>query len=591
VGYTAPSIEGQAQVIAEAQLVAAVPPESLTYIEAHGTGTRMGDPIEIAALNQVFKARTASKGFCAIGSIKTNIGHLDTAAGVAGLIKTALSLKHRMLPPSLHFEHPNPEIDFADSPFFVNAQLREWNCTGPRRAGVSSFGIGGTNAHIIMQEAPPVASTKERRPWQLLLLSAKTSTALESATANLATHLENQKDLNLADVAYTLQVGRREFNHRRAIVCRDSDDALQALRTLDPRRATTGFYEPKQRPVVFMFPGQGAQYVNMARGLYNSEPVFKTQVDEYATLLQPHLGFDLRGVLYPTNESDAAAGTSRLIQTEVTQPALFVIEYALARLWMQWGLKPQAMIGHSIGEYVAACLAGVFSLEDALALVAARGRLMQNLPTGGMLVVPLPEQEVMPLLQDGLSLAAVNGPAFCVVSGPDAHIARLDQELTAKAVACRRLATSHAFHSAMMDPILDSFGQVCSKVKFHAPQLPYLSNLSGTWITEAQATDSEYWVRHLRETVRFADGVRELVKDPDRVLLEVGPGRTLATLARWNPYRATGQVVLNSGRHPDDSFEDEAFLLTTLGKLWLAGIQFDWPGFYKHEQRKRIPLP
>ncbi|HEY2362183.1 MAG TPA: MupA/Atu3671 family FMN-dependent luciferase-like monooxygenase [Candidatus Angelobacter sp.] len=591
VGYTAPSIEGQAQVIAEAQLVAGVDPDTISYIEAHGTGTKMGDPIEVAALNQVFKAKTNKKGFCAIGALKSNIGHLDTAAGVAGFIKTVLSLKHQTLPPSLHFEQPNPEIDFANSPFFVNAQVRDWESQGPRRAGVSSFGIGGTNAHIVMEEAPAIESGNATRNYQLLLLSARTSTALESATANLAAHLESQKDLKLADVAYTLQTGRREFNHRRAVVCRNYDDAIQALRTLDPHRATTGFYEPKQRPVVFMFPGQGAQYVNMAKGLYESEPFFKAQVDECSRLLKPHLEFDLREVLYPAKESDVAASTKRLTQTEVTQPALFVIEYALARLWMEWGIKPDSMIGHSIGEYVAACISGVFSLEDALALVAARGRLMQSLPTGGMLVVPLTEQEVLPLLKNGLSLAALNGPAFCVVSGPDELIQQLDSELTAKNVASRRLSTSHAFHSAMMDPILDQFRKICQKVHFHAPQLPYLSNLSGTWITEAQVTSPDYWVRHLRETVRFADGIRELVKDPDRVLLEVGPGRTLGTLARWNPYRATGQVVLNSVRHPGDSFADEAYLLTTLGKLWLAGVEVDWSGFYKQEQRKRVALP
>lgn len=591
VGYTAPSIEGQAHVIAEAQLVAGVDPQTITYVEAHGTGTKMGDPIELSALKQVFTAKTSQKGFCAIGSVKTNIGHLDAAAGIAGLIKTVLSLKHRILFPSLHFEQPNPEIDFAGSPFFVNAQVRDWESQGTRRAGVSSFGIGGTNAHVVLQEAPPVTSGKESRGCQLLLLSAKTSTALESLTANLATHLESHNDLNLADAAYTLQCGRREFNHRRAVVCRDVDDAIQALCTLDPRRTTTGFYEPKQRPLVFMFPGQGAQYVNMTRGLYASEPAFRARVDQCSALLQTHLGFDLREMIYPASENDTAACTKRLMQTEVTQPALFVVEYALAGLWMEWGIKPQSMIGHSIGEYVAACLAGVFSLEDALTLVAARGLLMQTLPDGGMLVVPLPEPEILPLLKNGLSLAAVNGPAFCVVSGPNELIAELDQELAAKAVACRRLSTSHAFHSPMMEPILDQFRTICRNVRFHAPHIPYLSNLSGTWITEAQACSPDYWVRHLRETVRFSDALRELVKDPDRVLLEVGPGRTLATLARWNPYRATGQVVLNSVRHLDDSADDEAFLLTAVGKLWLAGVRFNWSGFYQREQRIRISLP
>jgi len=592
VGYTAPSIDGQAQVIAEAQAVAGVEADSITYVEAHGTGTKMGDPIEVAALHQVFKERTQRKGFCALGSVKTNIGHLDTAAGVAGLIKTILSLKHKSIPPSLNFEQPNPEIDFTNSPFFVNTSLRAWNSQKPRRAGVSSFGIGGTNAHLVLQEAPAFEPAQTSRPYQLLVLSARTSTALESATTNLASAIEGHPELNIADVAFTLQAGRREFNHRRAVVCRDRDDALQALRTLDPRRATTGFYEPKRRPVTFMFPGQGAQYINMAKGLYSTEPGFRRHLDDCANELQNYKsGLDIRDVLFPANETDASAATARLNQTEVTQPALFVIEYALAQLWIEWGVQPEVMIGHSIGEYVAACLAGVLSVHDALMLIATRGRLMQALPAGGMVVVPLSEEDVRPMLKDGLCLAAVNGPAFCVISGPTEAIQKVQEELTAKAVACRRLSTSHAFHSSMMDPVLESFAGVCRKVDFEAPRIPYLSNLSGTWITKEQATDPGYWVRHLRETVRFADGIRELVKDPDSVLLEVGPGRTLATLARWNPYRAAGQVVLNSVRHPDDRVDDLAFLLTTMGKLWLAGVSVDWAGFHAGEQRRRVPLP
>ena len=592
VGYTAPSIDGQAQVIAEAQMVAGVSPESVSYIEAHGTGTKMGDPIEITALTQVFREQTRKTEFCGIGSVKTNIGHLDTAAGVAGLIKTVLSLKHRQLPPSLHFSQSNPEIDFTASPFFVNAKLRTWDAPEPRRAGVSSFGIGGTNAHLVVEEAPVVTSDHVTRSHQLLLLSARTSTALEIATASLAAHLEeHHDDIALADVAHTLQAGRAELSHRRVVICRDQADAIVALRSLNPHQTITGFVEPKTRPITFMFPGQGAQYVNMAAGLYREEPIFRKEVDESAELLHSHLGFDLRQVLYPVDQSAIADNSARLKQTEVTQPALFVIEYATARLLLDWGLKPEAMIGHSIGEYVAACLAGVFSREDALSLVAARARLMQNLPGGGMLVIPLSEGEVCPMLSEGLALAAVNGPASCVVSGSHEKIEPFEQRLIAKTIACRRLPTSHAFHSPMMEPMLCAYREVCSRVRFHAPRLAYISNLSGTWIKETEATDPNYWVSHLRQTVRFGDGVRELVKDSDRVLLEVGPGRTLSTLARWNPYRSSGQVVLNSIRHPEDRVDDEAFLLTTMGKLWMAGVGFDWSGFYKNEKRKRVSLP
>ncbi|HEY7492967.1 MAG TPA: type I polyketide synthase, partial [Candidatus Tectomicrobia bacterium] len=590
VGYTAPSVDGQAEVIAEALTLAGVDPETVTYVEAHGTGTALGDPIEIEALTRAFRTHTRKQGFCALGAVKTNIGHLDTAAGVAGLIKTVLALKHKLLPPSLHFERPNPRIDFENSPFYVNTQLAEW-LTGdtPRRAGVSSFGLGGTNAHVVLEEAPAVKASGTSRPWQLLLLSAKTSTALESATARLAAYLTQHPEVKLADAAYTLQVGRRVFGHRRAIICQDGS-AVTALEALDPARVYTGVQEPKTRPVVFMFPGQGAQYVHMGAELYQVEPTFRKQIEVCSELLKPHLGLELRSVLYP-DPARAAEAAETLKQTYLTQPALFVVEYALARLWMEWGVRPEAMIGHSIGEYVAACLAGVFSLEDALALVAARGRLMQSLPGGAMLAVRLAEKDVQPLLGEQLSLAAVNGPVQCVVSGPTAAVEALAQQLATQGVGCRRLHTSHAFHSPMMEPILAPFTEEVKSVTLNSPQIPFVSNVTGTWIGNAEATDPRYWARHLRQTVRFADGVHELVQDPDWVLLEVGPGQTLMTIARWHPQRAAGQVVLTSMRPADFQESDIAFLLTTLGRLWLAGVQVDWDGYYAQERRRRLPLP
>ena len=589
-GYAAPGVEGQAQVIAEAQLVAGVQPDSVTCIEAHGTGTKMGDPIEIAALNQAFRRSTNRKGFCAIGSLKTNIGHLDTASGVAGLIKVVLSLKHKMLLPSLHFKQANPEINFSESPFFVNTHLQPWNVQTPRRAGVSSFGIGGTNAHAILQEAPTISSGKETRPYQLLVFSTKTATALESATNNLSAFVERRRqDVNLADIAYTLQTGRRELKHRRAVLCRNHDDALDALRTLDSSRTVSGCHESKDYTVVFMFPGQGAQYMGMGKGLYESEPLFRSELQQCAALAGPHLGFDLLDVIYPRVSDNATS--ARLTQTDAAQPALFAIEYSLARLWMHWGIRPTAMIGHSVGEYVAACLAGALSLEDALRLVAARGRLMQALPAGSMLAVQQSEKELRPRLASGLELAAINGPGSCVVSGPPQLVEELEAQLAAAGTACRRLVTSHAFHSAMMEPILASFHGACRQVSFHPPQLPFISNLSGTWITAAEATNPDYWVRHLRETVRFGDGLRELLQDQTSIFLEVGPGRTLGALVRRNPNRATRQLVLNSLRPAEDPAHDEGFLLSTLGKLWVAGARVEWSGFYQHEQRKRVPLP
>jgi amino acid adenylation domain-containing protein len=616
VGYTAPSVQGQAEAISEALEISGVDPETIGYIEAHGTGTEIGDPIEVAALTQAFGALTDKKNFCAIGSLKTNIGHLDTAAGAAGFIKTVLSLQHGQIPPSLHFEKPNPRIDFAESPFFVNTQLAEWKKGGtPLRAGVSSFGVGGTNAHAVLEAAPAPGLVSASRDWQLLLLSAKTETALATATSNLASYLK-QVDPNpsmnspvpavhrpafgaglaqagqaLADAAYTLQVGRRTFNYRRALVCRDNAEAVDALESLDPRKVLSGAQELKERPVAFMFTGQGAQYVNMGAELYRTEPVFRAEVDRCAEILLQHLDVDLRQVIYPAPDANLDEAAKQLNQTQFTQPALFVIEYAMARLWMAWGLSPNAMIGHSIGEYVAACLAGVFSLEDALALVATRGRLMQSLPGGNMLAVPLTEKEVLPYLGSDLSLAAVNAPNMCVVSGAGPAVEELERRLTAKNIAASRLRTSHAFHSAMMDPILDEFKACVASATRNAPQIPCISNLTGDWLTAEQAVDPVYWADHLRRAVRFAQGVEKLLGDAAQILLEVGPGRTLNTLATRHPAKQPENVILSSLRHPQDQQPDSAFLLTTLGKLWLAGTKINWDGFYAAEQRQRLPLP
>jgi len=594
-GYTAPGPDGQAEVIAEAQAIADVNPETITYIEAHGTGTKMGDPIEIAALTRAFRSGTQKKGFCAIGSVKTNIGHADTASGVAGLIKTVLSIKHKMILPSLNFEQPNPEIDFENSPFYVNAKLSEWKTHGktPRRAGVSSFGIGGTNAHVVLEEFQRGERREANlfRPFQLLVLSAKTATALDAMTANLAEHLRQHPDLNLADAAYTLQVGRKTFNHRRILVCKDSEDAETALRTPNMERVLTKVQEPEYRPVVFMFSGQGAQYVNMGLELWQTEPTFQKEIDRCAEILKPHLGLDLRQELYEGEGREPGNGSSPLDSTAMAQPALFVIEYALAKLWMEWGVRPRAMIGHSIGEYVAACLAGVFSLEDALSLVAARGRIMGDLPEGSMLAVPLPEKEVMPLLGKELSLAAVNTPSLCVVSGQTDAVRALQDQLSLQSVECRPLHTSHAFHSEMMEPVVELFTEQVRRIRLNPPQIPYISNVTGTWITAEEATAPSYWAKHLRQTVRFADGIQELLKEPGHILLEIGPGRTLSTFAMRHPDRATEQVVLSSIRHPKDRQSDTAFLLTTLGRLWLSGVHADWSKFYAYEKRCRIPLP
>ncbi|WGV25109.1 beta-ketoacyl synthase N-terminal-like domain-containing protein [Halotia branconii] len=609
VGYTAPSVSGQAAVIGEAQAVAGVDAETITYIEAHGTATPLGDPIEIAALTQAFRETTDKKGFCAIGSLKTNLGHLDTAAGVAGLIKTALALQNKTLPPSLHFQTPNPKIDFANSPFYVNTTLTEWKTNNtPRRAGVSSFGMGGTNAHVILEEAKQVKSQKSRLRLRsaltlsevegstlnsqhfLLCLSAKTASALEKATDNLITHLKEHPEVNLGDLAYTLNSGRRGFNHRRMLICQNLDDAVQSLSNLESKQVVTNYTEITERSVVFMFPGQGSQYVNMAREIYQTEIVFQEQVDYCSEILKPLLGLDLRHILYPSDDKITEA-SQQLQQTSIAQSAIFVIEYALAKLWQSWGVEPQAAIGHSIGEYVAATLAGVFSLEDALSLVAARGQMMQQLPTGAMLSVPLPPEKVKSLLGSELSVAAINQRSQCVVSGSITAIDTLQHQLANQSVECRRLHTSHAFHSQMMEPILEAFAERVKKVTLNPPKLPYISNLTGTWITVSQATNPDYYAQHLRSTVLFAQGIEKLLATPEQVLLEVGPGHTLTTLAKRHPDKAATQTILNSLRHPQDKQSDLAILFTTLGQLWLAGVKIDWLGFYSQNEYYRIPLP
>ncbi|PMB21448.1 type I polyketide synthase [Fischerella thermalis] len=595
VGYTAPSVDGQAEAIAEAIMLAGVEPETISYIEAHGTGTTLGDPIEIAALTKVFRSSTDKKGFCAIGSVKTNIGHLDAAAGVTGLIKTALALKHQQIPPSLNFEQPNPQIDFDNSPFYVNTKLTQWKQElSPRRAGVSSLGMGGTNAHVVLEEAPIRKQSGrgaggQGRKYHLLVISAKTESALETATNNLAQHLVQHPKLNLADVAYTLQVGRREFNHRRILVCQDIQDAINALQNRASQRVFTHYQEPSERPITFMFPGQGSQYVNMGKELYQTEPIFREYVDRCCLILQPLLNLDLRSVIYP-QDSETETAQEKLKQTSLAQPALFVIEYALAQLWMSWGISVSAMIGHSIGEYVAACLAGVMSLEDALTLVAMRGRLMQQLPSGSMLSIPLSEAEVKSLLNENLSLAASNAPSSCVVSGSHASIDALSKQLIAQGIKCRRLQTSHAFHSQMMEPILQAFIAEVKKVTLNPPQIPFISNLTGTWISAQEAIDPHYWASHLRQTVRFADGISVLLQEPNRILLEVGAGRTLSTFVKQQA-GVTQQAILSSLRHPKEEQADVAFLLNTLGRLWFFGVSVDWSSFYTSEQRVRIPLP
>ncbi len=590
-GFTAPSVVGQSAAIADALAIADVSADSISYVEAHGTGTALGDPIEVEALTRAFHQSTARNRYCGIGSVKSNIGHLDRAAGIASLIKTVLSLKRGKIPATLHFKRPNPNIDFDRTPFYVVDQLTEWKSDhGPRRAVVNSVGFGGTNSCVVLEEPPPAQASGTSRPYQLLSLSARTESALDEATGNLGDYFEQQPEVPLGDVAYTLHTGRQPFDCRCIAVCRNVAEAAKKFTLTEEGGRFSGRRLAAEPSVLFMFPGQGAQYAGMGAELYRSEPRFREDVDRCIDVLQPILKSDLRTLLFPAPEFEEAAGR-QLMQTRFTQPALFVIEYALAKQWMSWGIQPAAMIGHSVGEYVAACLAGVFTLEDALWLVAERAALVQAQPPGAMLSVRLPEKDVLPFLNSELAIAAINSPNLCVVSGPHETIGELETRLASRGVMARHLHTSHAFHSPMMEPVLAPFTKRLRHVKFSAPRIPYVSNVTAGWITEEQATSPEYWAGHVRRTVRFADGLTTLLGNGPHLFLEVGPGQTLSQMVRQHPEKRSDTVVLASLSASREASADTQAILEALGKAWIAGAAIDWQAFYSDEERNRIPLP
>jgi len=591
VGFTAPSVEGQAGAIALALATAGVDPESIGYIETHGTGTALGDPIEVAALTRVFGAGSDRRRRCVLGALKASIGHLDAAAGVAGLIKTVLALQHRELPPTVNFRSPNPKIDFESGPFEVNAVAAPWDAEPgiPRRAGVSSFGMGGTNAHVVLEEAPARPEAESAHVGELLVLSARTETALDAMCRRLAERLDEDAEPALSDVAYTLQLGRQRFGWRTAIPCGDRERAVAALR--DPARRGVNVATSLGRPrLAFMFPGQGAQYPGMGAGLYREERIFRETVDRCCEFLRTPLALDLRAVLYPS-DLNYEASAQQLQRTAVTQPALFVIEYALAQLWMSWGVRPDCMLGHSIGEYVAACIAGVMTLEDALGVVAARARLMDALPVGAMLAVALSEAEIGPMLDGQLSVASVNGPGLCVVSGSTTAIEALQARMVGEGLEPRRLRTSHAFHSPMMEPVLAEFTDCVGRVQLKPPILPYVSNVTGDWITPQQATDPIYYAQHMRRAVRFSEGLETVFASEYKLLLEVGPGRVLSGLASAHPRRAADAIAQPTLSNAHGQVSERNAMLEALGRLWMHNLEPDWKALHGSARRRRVSLP
>jgi amino acid adenylation domain-containing protein len=614
--FTAPSVRGQAEVIAMAQADAGVTPDQITYVEAHGTATPLGDPIEVEALTVAFKGTDATPGastplsdarsdnphWCAIGSIKSNIGHLTAAAGAAGVIKTALALREGTIPSNVGFQTPNPSIDFANSPFRVANEHIAWpRVPGkPRIAGVSSFGVGGTNAHVILGEPPVASASSASRAKQLFLLSAKTKTSLDAMTDNLRAWLETHPNASLADAAYTLQVGRRHFKHRRLIVGGTHAELIDAIASKDTNLIGTRELHEAAPGVVFMFPGQGSQYVNMGRDLHASEPVFAQHFDRCCTLFSKELGVDLKAIIFP-NIGEEEQAAEQLKQTVHTQASLFTMHYSLAKLWMHWGIVPDAMMGHSIGEFAAGCLAGVFSLEDAVKLVANRGRMMQELPGGSMLSIRASEEDVTGKLPAGCSIAANNGPRSCVVSGPHEAIAKLSAELEKDGITAKMLVTSHAFHSPMMDAIVAPYKKVLESVALNAPRIPIISTVTAEWMKDAEATSPTYWSDHLRATVRFAQAVKFAWSDADpadakamagsRVMLEVGPRTTATTLARQQSSDTKKQAAVSSLSDSAGNGNELTHLLKAVGGLWQSGVLIDWKAFHTNEERHRIPMP
>ncbi|WP_437327214.1 amino acid adenylation domain-containing protein [Sorangium sp. So ce381] len=592
VGYAAPGLEGQTRAILKAHAAAGVEPESIGFVEGHGTGTKLGDPIEVTALSRAFRNGTDKVGFCALGSVKSNLGHLGAAAGVTGLVKAALSLERELIPPTLHFRRPNPELHLESSPFFVNAAPLAWKRGArPRRAGVSAFGMGGTNVHVVLEEAPALEPSGPSRACQLLVLSARTSEALEGITDRLAGRLRRAADVSLPDVAFTLQQGRTPFAHRRAVVCRDLASAATRLQARDPVHAFSHVSEARSPKVVFLFPGGGSQRVDMGRELYESERVFRESIDRCAVLFQRALSMDIRALLFPgPEERERAAEQMRAPCANLA--AIFSTGYATAQLLLSWGIRPAAVSGHSLGEYTAACVAGVLSLEAAVQLIAARGRLYELLPEDmATLVVHLSEDALVERLGDGLSLAAVNGPGACVVSGTRPAIERLEQELALEGHETRRLPVALAAHSALFGPLADRLTQLAASLERRAPRVPMISNLTGAWMTDADAQDPSYWARHLRGTVRFGRGIAALLADQDHVFVEVGPGRTLATLTSRHPDAGAGRLILTTMASSGSDRTDLEALLAAVGQLWCAGADVDWAAFSRDERRRRVPLP
>ncbi|WP_151732840.1 type I polyketide synthase ['Paenibacillus yunnanensis' Narsing Rao et al. 2020] len=586
VGYSAPSVKGERNAIKSAQVLSEIDEETITYIEAHGTATPMGDPIEVQALSEAFREATDKTGFCALGAVKANIGHLDAAAGAAGLIKTALMLKHKKLVPSVNFNEINPNIELGTSPFYMNTELADWepDC-GVRRAGVSSFGIGGTNVHAVLEEAIETREPESGEDYHLLVLSARSRAAYGQKASELLQHLRNHEAEDFRNVLYTLNSGRKRFSYRGGLICASREELIAKL-----EQGLAGIRCDKEnvKDTVFLFPGQGSQYPGMAKQLYRTKSVFRREMDACFAILKQRFGYDLREILFA--DPEIAASRERLEETQHTQIAVFVVEYCLGKQLMHWGITPKAMLGHSIGEYTAACLAGVFTLEDALKVVLQRGRIIQSLPKGDMLYVNMTEQEAMAYVSGKVSLALVNAERRVVLAGEREALQSVMEQMQ-EHTDCRILHTSHAFHSYMMRDAVEALAAVLRTVRLQPAALPVMSNVTGDWLRPEEATDVNYWIRHMTGTVRFKDAAVQLARQEYKHYIEVGPGKTLSVFMQDN-LQGFGDYalyqVLRDVNHPAD---DNRFLLEFVQKAWVNGLTVNWPNYYGDEVLFRVPLP
>ncbi|WGV24576.1 type I polyketide synthase [Halotia branconii] len=593
-GLTAPSGLAQQAVIRQAMQNAGVSPDEIGYVEAHGTGTFLGDPIEINSLKTVLTPGREPGDTCVIGSVKTNIGHLEAAAGIAGLIKTVLSLQHEEIPPHLHLKQVNPQISLVDANLSIATTLLPWNRGNKRRlAGVSSFGFGGTNAHVILEEAPlvsPKDSVSNERPLHLFTLSAKSENALRDLAQNYENYLGNNPDASLTDICFTANTGRSHFDHRLVAIAQSNTQLQTVLGAYAAGKKTSqlvsGRVDSKQYPkIAFLFTGQGSQYVNMGRQLYETQPTFRACIDQCDQILRSYLDQPLLSVLYPHTES------SCIDETAYTQPAIFAVEYALVQLWKSWGVEPTAVIGHSFGEYVAACIAGVFSLEAGLKLVTERSRLMQEIKSmGAMAAVFATEEQVQAAIAEyspEVTISAVNAPDNITISGTVAKIETAIAKFATQGIETRRLNVSHAFHSPLMDEMLDAFAQTTSKIEFQAPQIPFVSNITGNFLPAKQVPDAQYWRSHTRQSVKFMDGLNTLLAEGYELFIEIGAKPVLCSLGKrcqesenllWLP-------SLNAKR------ENWQTLLESLSALYLRGVDIDWTGFENDYSPQLLPLP